>query len=165
MLDKLNLNIDPMLIKLSVLCAALGMVVSLFSCLLGGAGFPAVLYRPFLYAVLMGLIGAIVFYFIHFTAPEVINEFKGNDAELDDFEGGDDGLDDSLAFEDDSDSGDYSEVDTSVDGNVLSSGSNTGGKPQRKARPGEIMVEGVPIKNEPKVMAEAIKHLLEQDED
>ncbi|MDH5720100.1 MAG: hypothetical protein OEZ13_05680 [Spirochaetia bacterium] len=35
---------------------------------------------------------------------------------------------------------------------------------KRAAGEGEIMVEGVPIKNEPKLMAEAIQHLMSKDE-
>lgn len=166
MLDKLIQGLDLLLIRFSIFCASLGLIVSLVACLLGGAGFPAILYRPFLYAFLMIIIAAASYYFLKMTFPEIIKAIESlNDTTVDlddlyDLESGEDdfALDD---FDDD----DQVSADSVVDTSDLHSITNSPGARRATAKAGEILVKGVPIKNEPKLMAKAIKHLLDKDED
>ena len=166
MLDKLIQGLDLLLIRFSIFCASLGLIVSLVACLLGGAGFPAILYRPFLYAFLMIIIAAASYYFLKMTFPEIIKAIESlNDTAVDfddlyDLESGEDdfALDD---FDDD----DQVSADSVVDTSDLHSITNSPGARRATAKAGEILVKGVPIKNEPKLMAKAIKHLLDKDED
>ena len=166
MLDKLIQGLDPFLIRFSIFCASLGLIVSLIACLLGGAGFPALLYRPFLYAFLMIMVAAASYYFLKMTFPGIIKAIESlNDtaADFDDLYDLESGEDD-LALDLD-DSSDDNVSAGSVDVGDLHSITNSPGARQATAKAGEILVKGVPIKNEPKLMAKAIKHLLDKDED
>ena len=165
MLDKLIQSLDLLLIRFSIFCASLGLIVSLVACLLGGAGFPALLYRPFLYAFLMIMIAAASYYFLKMTFPEIIKAIESlNDTavDLDDLSDLESGEDD-LALDDFDD--DNVSAGNVVDTSDLHSITNSPGARQATAKAGEILVKGVPIKNEPKLMAKAIKHLLDKDED
>lgn len=166
MLDKLIQGLDPFLIRFSIFCASLGLIVSLVACLLGGAGFPALLYRPFLYAFLMIMVATASYYFLKMTFPGIIKAIES----LNDAAAGFDDLYDLESDEDDlaldlDDSSDDNVSAGSVDVGDLHSITNSPGARQATAKAGEILVKGVPIKNEPKLMAKAIKHLLDKDED
>ena len=166
MLDKLIQGLDLLLIRFSIFCASLGLIVSLVACLLGGAGFPAILYRPFLYAFLMIIIAAASYYFLKMTFPEIIKAIESlNDTtvDLDDLYDLESGEDDFTL--DDFDDDDQVSADSVVDTSDLHSITNSPGARRATAKAGEILVKGVPIKNEPKLMAKAIKHLLDKDED
>lgn len=168
MLDKLIQGLDPFLIRFSIFCASLGLIVSLVACLLGGAGFPALLYRPFLYAFLMIMVATASYYFLKMTFPGIIKAIESlNDtataADFDDLYDLESGEDD-LALDLD-DSSDDNISAGSVGAGDLHSITNSPGARQATAKAGEILVKGVPIKNEPKLMAKAIKHLLDKDED
>ena len=167
MLDKLIQGLDPFLIRFSIFCASLGLIVSFVACLLGGAGFPALLYRPFLYAFLMIMVAAASYYFLKMTFPGIIKAIESlNDtaADFDDLYGLESDEDD-LALDLDDSSDDQVSTGSLVDTSDLHSITNSPGARQAKAKAGEILVKGVPIKNEPKLMAKAIKHLLDKDED
>lgn len=167
MLDKLIQGLDPFLIRFSIFCASLGLIVSLVACLLGGAGFPALLYRPFLYAFLMIMIAAASYYFLKMTFPEIIKAIESlNDTavDLDDLSDLESGEDD-FALDDFDDDDDNVSAGSVVDTSDLHSITNSPGARRATAKAGEILVKGVPIKNEPKLMAKAIKHLLDKDED
>ncbi len=171
MTDRFKLSLEPLMIRFSGFCAVLGFFVSFVTAIAVGADAMGILVRPFIMAVAMAVFGTAVYYTLFFTSPKVIEEmnsiFLGGGALVGDFE---DSLDDMNLGDDDmseeftAPEGDESLGLTADDGSVLSAGGGNANA-NRPAKEGEILVEGVPIQNEPKLMAEAIKHLLDQDED
>ena len=171
MSEKFKIDIDPLLVRFAIALAALGALVSFLSSLIAGAGFVGILLQPVIMALVMAAIGSGIYYLVSHLYPEMVAQVRsiflpmGGEAEMSD------GLDD-LAINDDIESftsegneESISETDLAAsDGSVLAT---PGSKSSRAsfAKEGEILVEGVPIKNEPKLMAEAIQHLLDQDED
>jgi len=166
-----SLDKDDVLIKSIIFFSVLGAFISFLFSVIGGSGFPAILYQPFLSALVMALITAVGYFIIKKFAPALLNfENLETDIKTDDLSSsGDinkDTSDENLDQSDDyesltSDENEEWNTKTTNSKNIRPAEKST---PRRTAGEGEILVEGVPIKNEPKLMAEAIQHLISKDE-
>lgn len=179
MLDDLQ---NPLFIKWTGISAAFGALLSFIISLIAGAGFPALLYRPFLYGFIMGVVAAVSYFIIKLFIPEIISEFLDEnyeDAELDiskeseNLSNHDSELDLTKDKNKDSDNiksktNESSLIDENLDLGTQSSSNAPSArvKPKKedKVTDEEVIVQGVTLKNEPQLMAEAIRDLMERDE-
>ncbi|MCB1202030.1 MAG: hypothetical protein KDK41_15375 [Leptospiraceae bacterium] len=157
---------SPAAIKLATALAVVGAIVALLASLFAGANWVAWLYRPVLAAVFMGILGFAIHFILKSTAPEIVEVFSENPPVQEE------GSTTDNAETENTEETNLSESefkDTSYDDSdaMLRSSSQTPRRANKDvvAGDGEIVVEGVKLKNEPKVMAEAIKHLMDQDDD
>lgn len=167
--------LDPAMLRISASLAALGAVIALLAALIGGGSPVEILYRPFLYGFIMSLLGVAVYFILSLFVPEVLKEmraeepvengseepeYSGNEEQEPETEMPADGTLPDMTAED---------AQSALGDDELKTKSSAAAKSARNAKrapkEGEIDVEGVAIKNEPEVMAEAIKHLMDQDED
>lgn len=177
MLDDLQ---NPLFLKWTGVSSGFGAVLSFLVALISGAGFPAILYRPFLYGIIMGVVAAGSFFVIKLLIPELfdqLNEERPDDTtekpetETDDSDQSskDDTLEDSLGEEKSNEkekTGESSLIDEKLElGNYGAQQSVPEKKKKEdKVTEDEVIVQGVSLKNEPKLMADAIRDLIERDE-
>lgn len=154
------------MLKTSAVLAALGFLVSMIASLFAGASWLSLLWRPLLFASFMAFLGAAIFFLLKSKVPEVIEEFDGT-APLTEEDGL--GLTTSdladTAIADDETGANYYDGSDSGSADEFDPKSPGAGNRKGSAGPGELLVEGVRIKNQPEVMADAIKHLMDQDKD
>lgn len=152
---------QPLMWKFIFFLAGFSYALSLFLTLLSGSGVVAILVRPILSAAAMGILGAGIYFALSGLVPEFLEELESGPESEDELEVD---LDDNIEEEVSPDSENLSsEPDMGLDddGTLPSTRIKPG---QQTAKEGEILVEGVAIKNEPEVMAEAIQHVMSQDE-
>lgn len=138
---------------------------------IAGAGFFTILWRAFLFGALMGALTAVLIEALRKLVPEVMELFESKE-----------GLSSSESSEElfeESDSGQESEIsdapltegggDASVTEDIhIDEGEvsrQKAAKPRKKAKEGDIIAEGVALENNPELMAEAVKHIIDTDKD
>lgn len=160
-------------LRLSLLLAILGALIAFIFTFFSDSGTVALIFRPIVSALLMFVLGSIIYALLASKVPEAIDvienkpeEFAGEGFNPDNPmpEG------DMPASEGGSDMSEMS-MDGS-DGGSAAYDSGSGGTPSNIPRKTgvqigkeEIIVNGVKFKNQPEVMAETIKQLMEQDKD
>ncbi|RME92005.1 MAG: hypothetical protein D6767_04065 [Candidatus Hydrogenedentota bacterium] len=145
--------------KFSFFLAGLGYLLSFLVTLIAGAGVFAVIIRPILSALFMGGVGAGIYLLLQKIEPEFLEEFEsmpessGDELEVD--------------LDEDSEPLEEGETQENIDTDFPASEEplpSTKIKPNQTPKEDEIVVEGVAIKNDPQVMADAIQHVMSQDE-
>ena len=160
-------------IKLSTLLAILGALIAFIFTLLSGSGITLLIVRPIVSALVMFILGTGIYILFAKQVPEIIAELNPPQAEDSvlpiESEGTSNSSDaaEAMAASDvgSSSNSDFDSVKVADPTSGSYSGApQSGGKKNITAGPGEIVVEGVRIKNQPDVMAETIRHLMDQDE-
>ena len=157
-------------LKLSILLAILGALIALVFTILSASGTTALIVRPILSALVMFFIGSVLYALLAKKVPEAIDAIE-NHPEVTDETLADAGLGGETAGEEGAETADYSAGEGgssahSYDENAGSSaGSNIPRKTGVQIGKEEIIVNGVKFKNQPEVMAETIKQLMDQDKD
>lgn len=163
-------------IRLSLLLAVLGALIALIFTIFSDSGVVALIFRPLVSALVMFVIGTMIYALLANKVPEAIDvienkpeEFSGEgfnpenppaEGEMAESEGGGDMSEMSM---DGSDGGSAAYDSGSGSGNMA--GSNIPRKTGVQIGKEEIVVNGVKFKNQPEVMAETIKQLMDQDKD
>ena len=171
-----------------IIFAILGYIVSLISSIIGSVGTTSIIIRPILSAIVMGGIGAGIIYFfqedIHKIQSELVETDSTTTENTSEFVETDSTKNENITNTEvkntdqsnnevnDTDRSNKNEVKKPTETNQktgfipdpIPTRQNITASQHTKAPEGHIMVEGVPIKNEPRLMAEAIKHLLAKDD-
>jgi hypothetical protein len=160
-------------VRLSLLLSVLGALVALVFTILSDSGAVALVFRPLVSGLLMFLLGSGLYALLAKKVPEAIDVIENKSDE------------DSLIMPDDTDAmpeGDTGGSELASEGedftgtgegmqNYDSSDSSMGGGSNIPRKTGvqigkeEIVVNGVKFKNQPEVMAETIKQLMDQDKE
>ncbi len=163
---------DKALIKMVSALAAVGFIISLMASLIAGVSFLTLFFRAILFTVLMGALGAVIFFVFSSFIPEINETLRGDSSFPEDPEyspEGEDGTTEPPDYEplppDETADMNRSESDLSGMDSGSKEANYSATRKKQEAKEGHIMVEGYSIKNEPAVMADAIRHLLEQDKD
>jgi len=157
---------QSLMAKMAIIFAGLGIFFSLLGSIIGTVGFPAMLVQPMFYGFLMSLLGVSIFFTWKQFIPEIIEEYgfysnnvsEENREELD----AEQAMVNTETEAENLDSNSEKSIDMADDASL--SGKNRSSKSGVEVKGDELIVEGVAIKNEPKVMASAIMHLLDSDE-
>lgn len=152
--------------------AIIGAAVSLIGSLIAGVGVMLLLLRLFLFSFLMALLGAGIYFVFQSLVPTVNNSLRGEDELSSGDELGDEGEDFSVGEDVPLGNGesfseppsDYGDLD-GMDMSAQRTKNQKAARRNREAKEGEIMVEGVNIKNDPAVMADAVRDMLDRDDD
>ncbi|HRP68951.1 MAG TPA: hypothetical protein PLY93_05410 [Turneriella sp.] len=160
-------------LKLSILLAVLGTLVALIFTILSDSGITALIVRPIVSGLFMFILGSVVFAVLEKKVPEALDvihpplETPGEgealdalaDTENSSLEASDEALThDSSSEADGIDSYTSSDISTSA-------GSSIPRKTGVQISKDEIVVNGVKFKNQPEVMAETIKQLMDDDKE
>ena len=144
----------------------IGLLVSLVAVLLGGVGFPGLIIKPIASAMFMAMLGAGIYFLLRWQMPALFDVAGDDLTELEDISKEvPDTKDDSLpeVEEDLLPENKYDENIYDMDEKLPLPGVRS--KRNISGKEGEVVVEGVTLKNQPQVMAETIKALLDQDGD
>ena len=158
---------------LPALLAVLGFIVSLISSIIGGIDWISIIIRPIISALIMAGIGFSIFYSFKEKIIEVEHEIfddpiehttEGDSTEEQTINNNEQNIDENTIENQNIDTSHISDTSSSQN---MGTGSSYIPKTKNKnyQKDGHLVVEGVPIKNEPNLMAEAIKHLLAKDEE
>lgn len=161
-------------IRLSLLLSILGALIALIFTLSSDSGITALIFRPLVSALLMFVLGSIIYALFAKQVPEVIDvienrheEIMGelSDGSLTPGEG-------DMAFSDEGEGTSAEDGQSSANSYDSDYGSGSSGAASNIPRKTgvqigkeEIVVNGVKFKNQPEVMAETIKQLMDQDKD
>ena len=172
-------KLDPIFIKILIVFFILGAFVSIFACLISGVDILTLILRPILYGLIMAFLGGGLYFLLKSMSPEIIEVLQKDNVSGDsngtNLEG--DGnlaagteITDELSTPFDSGEDVESKIArknaNSSDEMFKSKRSSSITNIKRThAKEGEILVEGVPIKNEPELMARTIKDLITRDTD
>lgn len=161
-------------LRLSILLAILGAVVALIFTIFSDSGIVALVARPIVSALIMFVVGTLLYALLASKVPEAIDVIENrpdDSANLSmdgSFEGGealaDDGGGSDIAAGRTSESG-YDSYDSESGGSANSRVSDIPRKTGVQIGKEEITVNGVKFKNQPEVMAETIKQLMDQDKE
>jgi len=159
-------------LKLSSLLAVLGILVALVFTIISGSSVVSLIARPVVSGLLMFLLGTFIYTLLAKKVPEAIDAMEHQgletgevnpmlDETMHDGSGGD--ISENAA----ADGGDTSELDSYAASSEPreSFTSNIPRKTGVQIGKEEITVNGVKFKNQPEVMAETIKQLMDQDKD
>ena len=162
---------ERVLIMIAGTLGTVGLLVSISSALLGGVSFPDFIVKSIVSAVTLAMLGVGIYFLLESKVPVVFEMLDEGYNETDLYDSGEDHAkvedvpEETKDIKDDppseTEKDDTLDYQTDMEDKTLSEGAlNT-----RNAIPreGEIVVEGVTLKNEPEIMAEAIKTLLIQD--
>ena len=160
-------------IRLSLLLSVLGALIALIFTLFSDSGAVALIFRPLVSALLMFILGSIIYALFASKVPEVIDVIENRHD--DSVDGLPDGTlpDGEMSFADDGEGisaeDGPAEAASSYDTDYGSGGQSKVSDIPRKTgvqigKEG-IVVNGVKFKNQPEVMAETIKQLMDQDKD
>jgi predicted membrane channel-forming protein YqfA (hemolysin III family) len=158
-------------LKLSLLLSILGAVVALVFTLFSESGAVALIFRPLVSGLLMFILGTILYALLAKKVPEAIEAMEqdpNGEGELPDLDISDSAMDGDAAAEgeDAIDNAGVSNMsDYSSHGDPGGAASNIPRKKGVQIGKDEIVVDGVKFKNEPEVMAQTIKELMDQDKD
>ncbi len=156
-------------LKLSLLLSALGALVALVFTIISDSGVVAIIFRPLVSGLLMFVLGTALYTVLAKKVPEAIEIIEAPPANIpetppsEDFPEGETGGSE-LALENDDASATGGMDAYSSDGGAASVGSSIPRKTGVQITKDEITVNGVKFKNQPDVMAETIKQLMDQDE-
>lgn len=159
-------------LKLSLLLAVLGVLIALIFTILSASGVTAMIVRPIVSGLLMFVLGSVIYALLAKKVPEAI-EVMENHPELTNDTLNDAGMmgESELAGGEGSDMSEYSgsEGGSTMDSYDTAAGSTASSNIPRKTgvqiSKEEITVNGVKFKNQPEVMAETIKQLMDQDKE
>lgn len=157
-------------LKLSLLLAVLGVLIALIFTILSASGVTAMIVRPIVSGLIMFVVGSALYALLAKKVPEAIDAIENhpevspdmlaeggmNEGEMGGGEGGD--VTDYSAAE-------GSTLDSYDSAAGASVSSNIPRKTGVQIGKEEIIVNGVKFKNQPEVMAETIKQLMDQDKD
>lgn len=164
-------------IRLSLLLSVLGALIALIFTIFSDSGMVALIFRPLVSALLMFILGSIIYALFAKKVPEVIDVIENRMDEhaegLPDGVTGDAGPEgafaeggEGIAVDEGDGSGGSSTYDEDYNNQMSgSAGSNIPRKTGVQIGKEEIVVNGVKFKNQPEVMAETIKQLMDQDKD
>ena len=176
---------QPVFIMLVSVLGALGLLVSTVAGLIAGVRPPDVILRPLISSIIMASLGVGVYFILQQQTPDLLstvneeeNSYSGTISQKnemsymdpkDEGEGEGDIKQDSLETTNSmSDMAGGSSLGESQkhddDGTLLSRSSRSVAK-QSSVSGDTLVVEGVPLENKPKLMAQAIQHLLDQEDD
>ncbi|MCX7632329.1 MAG: hypothetical protein N2Z22_03235 [Turneriella sp.] len=153
-------------ISLSVLLATLGALVALVFTIISESGVVALLVRPLVSGLVMFVLGSVLYAVLAKKVPEVIEVFEQapqeppqeeTGPEPQDIPAGDE-LTDTTTESSMERSAEYQETEKA---SVSTAGGKSSGVQVTKD---EIIVNGMRFKNNPDVMAETVRQLMEQDE-
>lgn len=159
-------------LKLSILLAVLGALIALIFTILSASGVTALIVRPLLSGLVMFVIGSVLYALLAKKVPEAIEVIENN-PEVTHDSMAEAGMGGEMAGDMGAEGADYSsaEGDSSLDsydqgqGGAGGVGSSIPRKTGVTIGKEEIVVNGVKFKNQPEVMAETIKQLMDQDKD
>lgn len=159
-------------IRLSLLLAVLGALVALIFTIFSDSGPVAMVFRPFVSGLLMFVLGSGIYALLAKKVPEAIDVIENNPAELADMppqeefpEGETGGSEMAVENEVFDGGGAGSDAYESASGMAAGAGNSIPRKTGVQIGKEEIVVNGVTFKNQPEVMAETIKQLMDQDKD
>lgn len=161
--------LDPILLKFSLGLLSFTFFLSLFAGIFSGASVTTILIRAVVSALLMGLMGASIYFILNALVPEIQELWqslsKNSSQENDNF--GDNQFDshNNKAGKNAKDvDDDFSDVDKKTFYSEEPSEATIKHNKKNKAvADDEILVEGVAIKNDTGVMAQAVSQVLDQD--
>ena len=150
----------------------LGVLVSVSTGLVAGTRFPAAVLRPLVSGICMAALGAGIYFVLEWQTPDLLRlnrkdkDEEDLDIDLPSDEGSSEDASPGKAADSDQPieaaSGAAFTADHEYDEHILGRQNKI---KKHSSSEGQLVVEGVPLENKPKLMAEAIKHLLEQDKD
>lgn len=161
-------------IRLSLLLSVLGALIALIFTIFSDSGVTALIFRPLVSGLLMFILGSVIYALFAKKVPEVIDVIENRHDDMAE------GLGEAgMGGEGDTAFGDDGEGISAEDGPAESAASydedyGSGGQGKVSDIPRktgvqigkeEITVNGVKFKNQPEVMAETIKQLMDQDKD
>lgn len=153
-----------------MLLSVLGALVALVFTILSDSGVVAIIFRPLVSGLLMFLLGTALYTLLAKKVPEAIEAIENPPSDISDmppseeFPEGETGGSE-LALENDEYSGEGAGMDAyNSEGGPASTGSSIPRKTGVQISKDEITVNGVKFKNQPEVMAETIKQLMDQDD-
>ena len=164
------------LIITMVVTGSLGIIVSAIAALVGGAGFPSVVIRPFISGLVMALLGGGAYFIVKWKVPEITDSADSDLKDHPSEEINDAGVPENMQ-------GDDGKVDTNIEVDAASTDKNLADKPankyagsssgvyvpqaskNRKVTGDQIEVEGVALPKQPELMAKAVQHVLDTDKD
>ncbi len=160
-------------LKLSILLAVLGVLIALIFTIMSASGVTAIIVRPIVSGLLMFVLGSIIYALLAKKVPEAIEVIENNpevtgEMMTDAGVGGDtpddagaEGAGEYLASEGESSLDAYDQGQGGAGGMTSNIPRKTGVQIGKE----EIVVNGVKFKNQPEVMAETIKQLMDQDKE
>lgn len=159
-------------LKLSLLLAVLGALIALIFTLFSSSGTVSLIVRPVVSALLMFILGSVIYALLAKKVPEAIEVIENN-PEMSSEMMADTGMGEPAMGDAEGAGGgeDYtaSEGQSSFDSYDSGAGSAAPSNIPRKTGvqigKEEIVVNGVKFKNQPEVMAETIKQLMDQDKE
>jgi hypothetical protein len=160
-------------LKLSILLAVLGTLIALIFTILSSSGATALIVRPLVSGLLMFILGSVIYALLAKKVPEAIEVIENHpdvssdmmadagmgESDLPGAEGG------GGASEDYSGAEGQSSFDAYDSGSGPAAVSSIPRKTGVQIGKEEIVVNGVKFKNQPEVMAETIKQLMDQDKE
>jgi hypothetical protein len=158
-------------LRLSLLLSALGALVALIFTIVSESGVVAIIFRPLVSGLLMFLLGTVLYTLLAKKVPEAIEAIENAPQEQpipdappsEEFPEGETGGSE-LVFGNEQDSAEGGMENYSSDTETASVGSSIPRKGGVQIGKDEITVNGIKFKNQPDVMAETIKQLMDQDE-
>ncbi len=160
----------------------LGLLVSAIAGLAAGVHLPTVFLRPIISAICMAGLGAGIYFFLHWQAPDLLSQ-KSNDDNFNNKEmfQSDTISHTSLANIEESNEEDLSgethrtnqdpssskgyNSGESYDENDLLNRDSIRGEKYSSVTQDTVVIDGIPLENKPELMAQAVQHLLDQDDD
>lgn len=161
-------------LRLSLLLSVLGALIALISTIFSDSGMVAMIFRPLVSALLMFVLGTILYTLLVKKVPEAIDVIENRvDENIDMMPEGDmsgaEANDIGMAGADENFASEGKSSPASYDSDYSSGGGGAASNIPRKTGvqigKEEIIVNGVKFKNQPEVMAETIKQLMEQDKE
>ena len=165
--------LNPIANKIVPFIAGIGFLISLIVSIVSQAGIFSIIIRPIVSATVMAFLVYITFFIISFVSPDFTKELEEMNSET---SKSDESLEDVDSTEA-SNMNDQENIEksdalkneenshsTDFDDGILGPTDRTVKGKNISKKEGELLVEGVAIKNEPKLMAETIKDLLAKDE-
>ena len=189
MSEKFHIDFNSSMIKTGIFCAGLGFIISLLFSVFGGNSLAKIILKPMVFGLLLGAVGMGIYLLLQALVPDLLNDLRGESPEtgIAGPAAGPGAEGDDLPFAGNTvDSGSMSSLDDlSLDKNDMAindappsaagdeqilAASSVKEKimpPRPKktvAKEGEILAEGIAIKNDPDMMAKTIQHMLDKDE-
>lgn len=174
-----NIFTDSLFLKIVLAFSALGFFLSLIAAFFSGVTIFTILLRAFFSSLFTGVLGAIIFFLLESMFPEWRDAFSGYSSQNSKQAGGQFSAANQETFVPDFDEPEsknksaYVGEDLQTDKNINKDDFSSQHFPKREViqaakknkqvAEDEILVEGVPIKNDPAVMSEAVRQVLDQD--
>lgn len=157
-------------LRLSLLLSLLGALVALVFTIISDSGVVAILFRPLVAGLIMFLLGTALYTLLAKKVPEAIEVLENTPEQPSEAPPSEDFPEDEAGGSEPAlDGEDYAGEGSSLDmygsdAAPAATGSSIPRKTGVQIGKDEITVNGVKFKNQPEVMAETIKQLMDQDE-